>query len=62
MEMIKISENEMEKINEAARKNKNKRVEKKLQAVIDRLCYVIKNLPSCVIQSITARKWIMSMF
>lgn len=36
MEMIKISENEMEKIKEAARKNKNKRVEKKLQVLIMR--------------------------
>ena len=33
-----------------------------LEAVVDRLCDVINNLPASVIQSITARKWIMSMF
>ena len=30
--------------------------------VIDRLCDVIKNLPASVIQSITGRQWILSMF
>ena len=33
-----------------------------LEKVIDRLCDVIKNLPASVIQSITGRQWIMSMF
>ena len=36
MEMIKISEEEYEQIKEAAKKNKNKRVEKKLQVLIMR--------------------------
>ena len=35
---------------------------KTLEKVIDRLCDVIKNLPASVIQSITGRQWIMSMF
>ena len=36
MEMIKINEEEYEQIKEAAKKNKNKRVEKKLQVLIMR--------------------------
>ena len=36
MKMIKISEQEYERIKEAAKKNKNKRVEKKLQVLIMR--------------------------
>ena len=36
MEMIKISEEEYEQIKEAAKKNKNKRVDKKLQVLIMR--------------------------
>lgn len=35
---------------------------KTLEKVIDRLCDVIKNLPASVIQSITGRQWILSMF
>ncbi len=35
---------------------------KTLEKVIDRLCDVIKNLPASVIQSITGRLLIMSMF
>ena len=33
-----------------------------LEKVVDRLCDVIKKLPASVIQSITGRQWIMSMF
>ena len=33
-----------------------------LEAVIDRLCFTIKNLPAAVIKSITGRKWIPSIF
>ena len=33
-----------------------------LEAVIDRLCFTIKNLPATVIKSITGRKWILSIF
>lgn len=33
-----------------------------LDKVMDRLCEVIKNLPASVIQSITGRQWLMSMF
>lgn len=33
-----------------------------LEAVIDRLCFTIKNLPAAVIKSITGRKWILSIF
>ena len=33
-----------------------------LEKVVDRLCDVIKNLPASVIQHITGRQWIMSMF
>ena len=33
-----------------------------LEKVIDRLCDVIRNLPASVIQSITGRQWITSMF
>ena len=33
-----------------------------LEAVIDRLCFTIKNLPATVIESITGRKWILSIF
>ena len=33
-----------------------------LEDVVDRLCDVIRNLPNSIIHSITARKWIMSMF
>ena len=33
-----------------------------LEAVIDRLCLIIKNLPATVIKSITGRKWILSIF
>ena len=33
-----------------------------LENVIDRLCDVIRNLPATVIQSITGRQWILSMF
>ena len=35
---------------------------KTLEKVIDRLCDVINNLPASVIQSITGRQWILSMF
>ena len=33
-----------------------------LEAVIDRLCLIIKELPATVIKSITGRKWIISIF
>lgn len=33
-----------------------------LDKVIDRLCYVIKNLPAGIIQNITNRQWILSIF
>lgn len=33
-----------------------------LEAVIDRLCLIIKELPATVIKSITGRKWILSIF
>ena len=33
-----------------------------LEKVVDRLCEVIQKLPASVIQSITARQWILSMF
>ena len=33
-----------------------------LEAVIDILCFTIKNLTAKVIKSITARKWILSIF
>ena len=33
-----------------------------LEKVVDRLCEVIQKLPASVIQSITGRQWILSMF
>ena len=33
-----------------------------LEAVVDKLCLIIKELPATVIKSITGRKWILSIF
>ena len=47
---------------EIRKKGFRNEVFKTLEKVIDRLCEVIKNLPASVIQSITGRQWILSMF